>query len=119
MSQMASPEDIVNTFIDSIRPDFNYVIALTTFTASMVTVPVLFTFSTKESRRRLEFRLNVFSIFFCPALDILKVMWRCEYPHRTFLYLMHASCDLSSSLLLGKCSCILYVHIVYWRHHHE
>ncbi|KAG6328851.1 hypothetical protein ID866_10238 [Astraeus odoratus] len=68
-----SPEVIIDTYIDAIRPNFNYVVAITAFSACMVTLlVVLFAFSTKESRRRWVFLLNVFAICLCVILGIFN-----------------------------------------------
>ena len=73
MSQAASPEVIITAFIDAIHPNFNYVVGITAFSGCLVTLlVVLFAFSTKESRRRLVFHLNVFAICLALILGIFN-----------------------------------------------
>ena len=73
MSQAASPEVIITAFIDAIHPSFNYVVVLTTFSSCLLTLlVVLFAFSTKESRRRLVFHLNVLAICLALILGIFS-----------------------------------------------
>ncbi|KAG6325780.1 hypothetical protein ID866_13309, partial [Astraeus odoratus] len=58
-----SPEAIINIYIDDIRPSFNFAVVIAAFSGCMVALLViLFAFSTKESRRRWVFQLNVFAI---------------------------------------------------------
>ncbi|KAI6030980.1 hypothetical protein EDC04DRAFT_2605243 [Pisolithus marmoratus] len=69
MASVTSPEVIIDAFIAGIRPNFDYVLTDTAFSACLLTLlVVLFAFSTKESRRRLVFRLNVLAI--CVALTL-------------------------------------------------
>lgn len=75
MSQAASPEIIITSFIDAIHPNFNYVVGITAFSGCLVTLlVVLFAFSTKESRRRLVFRLNVLAILLALTLGVLNAI---------------------------------------------
>ncbi|KAI6154149.1 hypothetical protein BKA82DRAFT_24212 [Pisolithus tinctorius] len=61
--------EAVNAFVVAIRPSFNYILASTALSACLFTLLVaLFVFSTRESRRRVVFRLNVFAI--CLALTL-------------------------------------------------
>ena len=69
MSQASSQEVIITAFIDAIHPNFNYVVATTAFSSCLLTLlVVLFAFSTKESRARPVFHLNVLAI--CLALTL-------------------------------------------------
>ncbi|KAL4068906.1 hypothetical protein V8B97DRAFT_1872684 [Scleroderma yunnanense] len=73
MSTAVTPEAIITEFIASIHPNFNYVIGITAFAGCLLTLlVVLFAFSTKESRRRLVFHLNVLAIILCLILAILN-----------------------------------------------
>lgn len=61
--------EAVNAFVVAIRPSFNYILASTAMSACLFTLLVaLFVFSTRESRRRVAFRLNIFAI--CLALTL-------------------------------------------------
>ncbi|KAI6030991.1 hypothetical protein EDC04DRAFT_2605252 [Pisolithus marmoratus] len=72
MSSTTSAEAVIDDFIAAIRPDFDYVLAVAAFSACLFTLLiVLFAFSTKESRRRLVFRLNVLAICITMTLGIL------------------------------------------------
>ncbi|KAI6015608.1 hypothetical protein EDC04DRAFT_2948189 [Pisolithus marmoratus] len=69
MSSVKDSEAIINDFVDSIRPAFVLAVTNIAFSASLFTLfIVLVALSTKESRRRLAFRLNVFAI--CLALTM-------------------------------------------------
>ncbi|KAI6106389.1 hypothetical protein EDD16DRAFT_1713511 [Pisolithus croceorrhizus] len=73
MSSEAVAEVIINDFIAAIRPNFDYVLTDTAFSACLLTLlVVLFAFSTQESRRRLVFRLNVLAIIVALALGIFS-----------------------------------------------
>ncbi|KAL4075467.1 hypothetical protein J3A83DRAFT_1975525 [Scleroderma citrinum] len=73
MSQVADSQLIITTFIDGIRPSFNFVVGITAFNACLLTLLVImFVFSTRESRRRPVFRLNVMSILIATVLGILN-----------------------------------------------
>ncbi|KAI6012716.1 hypothetical protein F5J12DRAFT_718347 [Pisolithus orientalis] len=73
MSSVAGSETIINDFIAAIHPNFDYVLTDTAFSACLFTLLiVLFAFSTKESRRRLVFRLNVLAICVALALGIFS-----------------------------------------------
>ena len=73
MSQAASSEIIITGFIGAIRPSFDYVVVLTTLSSCLLTLlVVLFAFSTKESRRRLVFHLNVLAICLTLILGIFS-----------------------------------------------
>ncbi|KAI5998249.1 hypothetical protein EDD15DRAFT_2364048 [Pisolithus albus] len=72
MSSAISPDVVINAFIAGIRPYFDYVLSATAFSACLFTLLiVLFAFSTKESRRRLVFRLNVLAICVSMTLGVL------------------------------------------------
>ncbi|KAI6154172.1 hypothetical protein BKA82DRAFT_4098340 [Pisolithus tinctorius] len=63
MSSEISPDVIIDGFIAGIRPSFDAILSATAFSACLLTLlVVLFAFSTKESRQRLVFRLNVLAI---------------------------------------------------------
>ncbi|KIK29947.1 hypothetical protein PISMIDRAFT_6654 [Pisolithus microcarpus 441] len=69
MSSVTDPESIINEYVELIQPDLVALIANTAFSASLFTLlVVLLALSTKESRRRLVFRLNVLAI--CIALTM-------------------------------------------------
>ncbi|KAI6154200.1 hypothetical protein BKA82DRAFT_4098577 [Pisolithus tinctorius] len=77
MASAADPEVIINEFADSIRPALSLIIANTAFSASLLTLfVVLLALSTKESRRRMIFRLNVFAI--CVALTMGVLVGFCN-----------------------------------------
>ncbi|KIK29865.1 hypothetical protein PISMIDRAFT_671833 [Pisolithus microcarpus 441] len=72
MSSATNPDVVINAFIAGIHPYFDYVLAATAFSACLFTLlVVLFAFSTKESRRRLVFRLNVLAICVSMTLGVL------------------------------------------------
>ncbi|KAI6045884.1 hypothetical protein EDC04DRAFT_2888471 [Pisolithus marmoratus] len=59
MSSVTGSEVAIDTFIDEIRPSFNYIVADAACSGCLFTLlVVLLGFSTKESRRRLVFQLN-------------------------------------------------------------
>ncbi|KAI5983080.1 hypothetical protein EDC04DRAFT_1758855 [Pisolithus marmoratus] len=62
----------IDTFVAEIHQYFDYVLAGTAFSACLFTLlVVLFAFSTKESRRRLVFRLNVLAICIAITLGVM------------------------------------------------
>ncbi|KAI5995874.1 hypothetical protein EDD15DRAFT_2365372 [Pisolithus albus] len=72
MSSATSPDVIIEAFVAGIHPYFDYVLTATAFSACLFTLLiVLFAFSTKESRRRLVFQLNVLAICVAMTLGIL------------------------------------------------
>lgn len=72
MSSVTGSDSTINAFVDAIHPSFDYLLSCTAFSASLFTLlVVLFAFSTKESRRRVVFRLNVFAICLTLILGIL------------------------------------------------
>ncbi|KAI6015613.1 hypothetical protein EDC04DRAFT_2752015 [Pisolithus marmoratus] len=72
MSSVTGSESAINAFVDNIHPSFDYLLSCTAFSACLFTLlVVLFAFSTKESRRRVVFRLNVFAICLTLTLGIL------------------------------------------------
>ncbi|KAI6032525.1 hypothetical protein EDC04DRAFT_2233462 [Pisolithus marmoratus] len=69
MSSVTGSEVAIDAFIDEIRPSFNYIVADAACSGCLFTLlVVLLGFSTKESRRRLVFQLNVLAI--CVALTL-------------------------------------------------
>ncbi|KAI6031196.1 hypothetical protein BKA83DRAFT_4197121 [Pisolithus microcarpus] len=72
MSSATDPESIINTFVDDMRLTFVAIVVNTAFSASLFTLfVVLLALSTKESRRRLVFRLNVLAICLVLTMGIL------------------------------------------------
>ncbi|KAI6015611.1 hypothetical protein EDC04DRAFT_572440 [Pisolithus marmoratus] len=72
MSSATDPEAIINGFVDFIHPAFVVSVANTAFSASLFTLfVVLLALSTKESRRRTIFRLNVFAICLVLTMGVL------------------------------------------------
>ncbi|KAI6107568.1 hypothetical protein EDD16DRAFT_1712216 [Pisolithus croceorrhizus] len=72
MSSMADPETIISDFVQFIRPAFIRDVANTAFSASLFTLcVVLLVFSTKQSRRHVVFRLNVFAICLVLTMGVL------------------------------------------------
>ncbi|KAI6104899.1 hypothetical protein EDD16DRAFT_810259 [Pisolithus croceorrhizus] len=72
MSSATDSEAFVNAFINTIHPSFNYIVVNTAFSASLFTFCIfLFALSTKESRRRAVFRLNVFAICIVLVMGVL------------------------------------------------
>ncbi|KAI5998181.1 hypothetical protein EDD15DRAFT_2194368 [Pisolithus albus] len=64
--------EAVKVFISAIHPSFDFILASTALSASLFTLLVaLFVFSTKESRCRVVFRLNVFAICLALTLGVL------------------------------------------------
>lgn len=71
-SESVTGAEAVKAFINAIRPSFDYILASTALSACLFTLLVaLFVFSTKESRSRVVFRLNVFAICLAMTLGIL------------------------------------------------
>ncbi|KAI6136095.1 hypothetical protein F5141DRAFT_8719 [Pisolithus sp. B1] len=65
-------EEAVNAFINTIQSSFDFILASTALSACLFTLLVtLFVFSTRESRRRVVFRLNVFAICLSMTLGVL------------------------------------------------
>ncbi|KAI6098525.1 hypothetical protein F5141DRAFT_1253516 [Pisolithus sp. B1] len=72
MSSVADPETIISDFVQFIRPAFIRDVANTAFSASLFTLcVVLLALSTKQSRRHVVFRLNVFAICLVLTMGIL------------------------------------------------
>ncbi|KAI6015612.1 hypothetical protein EDC04DRAFT_2903712 [Pisolithus marmoratus] len=72
MSSATDPQATINEIIDSIYPAFILSVANAAFCASLFTLFVaLLALSTKESRRRLVFRLNVFAICIVLSMGVL------------------------------------------------
>ncbi|KIO00435.1 hypothetical protein M404DRAFT_763645 [Pisolithus tinctorius Marx 270] len=75
MSDRSSVKDsraIINGFAQTIRPAFVNTVANTAFSVSLFTLfGVLLALSTKESRRRVVFRLNVFVICLVLTMGVL------------------------------------------------
>ena len=68
MSQ-ADSQEVITAFVASIRPNFNYIVIAAALSGCILTLLiVLFAFSTKKSRRRPVFYLNVLAI--CLALTL-------------------------------------------------
>ncbi|KAI6012715.1 hypothetical protein F5J12DRAFT_891034 [Pisolithus orientalis] len=77
MSSVTDPEAIISGFVSGIHPAFVITVANTAFSASLFTLfVVLLALSTKESRRRVIFRLNVFAI--CIVLTMGIVIGFCN-----------------------------------------
>ncbi|KAI6137910.1 hypothetical protein BKA82DRAFT_35362 [Pisolithus tinctorius] len=75
MSSVTSSEAAVNAFVNIIRPNFDCLIIATAFSACLLTLfVVLFALSTKESRRRLAFRLNVLALCLALTTSILSFL---------------------------------------------
>ncbi|KAI6148145.1 hypothetical protein BKA82DRAFT_4148947 [Pisolithus tinctorius] len=73
MSSAADSEATIDAFVSSIHPSFDYIIVTTAFSACLFTLfVILFALSTKESRRRLAFRLNVLAICIALVTGILS-----------------------------------------------
>ncbi|KAI6101732.1 hypothetical protein EDD16DRAFT_1716316 [Pisolithus croceorrhizus] len=69
MSSVTNSDAAINAFVNAIHPNLNYIAANTAFSACLFTLAVvLLALSTKESRRRVVFRLNLFAI--CLALTM-------------------------------------------------
>ncbi|KAI6042570.1 hypothetical protein EDC04DRAFT_2600881 [Pisolithus marmoratus] len=72
MSSVTEPEAIIHGFVDLIRPSLVTIVVDTIFSASLFTLfVVLLALSTRESRRRLVFQLNVFAICFALTMGVL------------------------------------------------
>ncbi|KAI6044544.1 hypothetical protein EDC04DRAFT_2599295 [Pisolithus marmoratus] len=72
MSSVTDPEATINALVDFIRPYFVRIVTTAAFSASLFTLLiVLLALSTKESRRRVAFRLNVFAICIALTMDVL------------------------------------------------
>ncbi|KAI6137909.1 hypothetical protein BKA82DRAFT_4357385 [Pisolithus tinctorius] len=71
MSSVTGLETTLNGFVDEIRQNFNYVLAGIACSSRLFTLLVwLLGFSSKESRRRVVFQLNVLVIVICVALTL-------------------------------------------------
>ncbi|KAI6113614.1 hypothetical protein EDD16DRAFT_1865045, partial [Pisolithus croceorrhizus] len=65
-------EATINAFIETTRPNFDYIITITAFSACLFTLFILLlALSTRESRRRVVFRLNVLAICISLTTSIL------------------------------------------------
>ncbi|KAI6041847.1 hypothetical protein EDC04DRAFT_2565043 [Pisolithus marmoratus] len=72
MSSVTDSEATINAFVNTIRPSFDYIVATTASSACVFTLfVVLFALSTKESRHRLVFRLNVLAICLVLTMGVL------------------------------------------------
>ncbi|KAI6120966.1 hypothetical protein EDD16DRAFT_811100 [Pisolithus croceorrhizus] len=72
MSSAVDPQVIINKFVNVTYPVFVLLVANTAFSASLFTLfIVLLALSTKESRRRVVFRLNVFAICLVLTMSVL------------------------------------------------
>ncbi|KAI6045890.1 hypothetical protein EDC04DRAFT_3086649 [Pisolithus marmoratus] len=72
MSSVTDSEATINALVNTIHPSFDYIIAITAFSACLFTLfVILFALSTKESRCRLVFRLNVLAICLVLTMSIL------------------------------------------------
>lgn len=72
MSSATDPGTIVDQYVASIEPAFVVLLANTAFSASLFTLfVVLLALSTKESRRRVVFRLNVLAICIVLTMGVL------------------------------------------------
>ncbi|KAI6032530.1 hypothetical protein EDC04DRAFT_2898124 [Pisolithus marmoratus] len=77
MSSASDSEATIIAFVNTIRADFDYIVTITAFSASSFTLfVVLLALSTKESRRRVVFRLNALAI--CLALTTSIVAGLCN-----------------------------------------
>ncbi|KIO07124.1 hypothetical protein M404DRAFT_998544 [Pisolithus tinctorius Marx 270] len=66
------PEAAINALLDTIRPSFVFSVVNAAFSASLLTLfVILLALSTKESRRRVVFRLNVFAICLVLIMGVL------------------------------------------------
>ncbi|KAI6015659.1 hypothetical protein EDC04DRAFT_2578159 [Pisolithus marmoratus] len=73
MSSVTDSEATINAFVNAVRPGFNYVLANVAFSACLLTLCViLFALSTKKSRRRMVFRLNVLAICILLTMGVLS-----------------------------------------------
>ncbi|KAI5995865.1 hypothetical protein EDD15DRAFT_2546098, partial [Pisolithus albus] len=72
MSSTTDPETIINDYVELIRPAFVTLVTNTAFSSSLFTLlVVLLALSTKESRRRVVFRLNVLAICIVLTMAVL------------------------------------------------
>ncbi|KAI6102951.1 hypothetical protein F5141DRAFT_1293561 [Pisolithus sp. B1] len=72
MSSATDSEATINAFVTTIGLDFGYIIAITAFSACLFTLFVLLlALSTRESRRRIVFRLNMLAICLALTTSIL------------------------------------------------
>ncbi|KAI6030274.1 hypothetical protein EDC04DRAFT_85830 [Pisolithus marmoratus] len=72
MSPVTDSDPIIKAFVNLIHPAFVLVVANTAFSASLFTLfVILLALSTKESRRRVVFRLNAFAICIVLTMGIL------------------------------------------------
>ncbi|KAI6038849.1 hypothetical protein EDC04DRAFT_2895805 [Pisolithus marmoratus] len=71
-SSVTDSEAAISAFINTIHPNFNYIVTITAFSACLFTLfAVLLGLSTKESRRRIVFHLNVIAICLALTTSIL------------------------------------------------
>lgn len=72
MSSATDAGAIINGFVETIHPNFDNIIAISAFSACLLTLfTILFAFSTKRVRRSLAFRLNVCSLCIVLTMSIL------------------------------------------------
>ncbi|KAI6027023.1 hypothetical protein EDC04DRAFT_2899514 [Pisolithus marmoratus] len=72
MSSVTDSDAVINGFINTIHPNFDNLISISAFSACLFTLlVVLFALSTKESRQRLVFRLNVFALCIVLTMSVL------------------------------------------------
>ncbi|KAI6098798.1 hypothetical protein EV401DRAFT_2081914 [Pisolithus croceorrhizus] len=72
MSSATDPESTINKYVESIQPAFFVLLENTAFSASLFTLfVVLLALSTKESRRRVAFRLNVLVVCIVLMMGVL------------------------------------------------
>ncbi|KAI6106260.1 hypothetical protein EDD16DRAFT_1871019, partial [Pisolithus croceorrhizus] len=72
MSSATDPESTIDGYVERIQPAFFVLLANTAFSASLFTLfVVLLVLSTKESRRRVAFRLNVLAICIVLTMGVL------------------------------------------------
>ncbi|KAI6032529.1 hypothetical protein EDC04DRAFT_2605166 [Pisolithus marmoratus] len=65
-------EAAISAFINTIHPNFDYIVTITAFSACLFTLfAVLLGLSTKESRRRIVFHLNVLAVCLALTTSIL------------------------------------------------
>ncbi|KAI5981428.1 hypothetical protein EDD15DRAFT_375195 [Pisolithus albus] len=99
MSSVTYPESIINDYVEFMQPVFVTLIVNAAFSASLFTLlVVLLALSTKESRRRLVFRLNVFAI--CIALTMGIVVGFCDGKLLLMLYLPPSALSVTSMALV-------------------
>lgn len=131
MSSVSDSEATIIAFIDTIRPNFDYITAMTAFSACLFTLFVLLlALSTKESRRRVVFRLNVLAI--CTVLTTSILAGLCNWkaivdpynPVSTSVFIaadaFHASNHFDKKfripILRQMCSGSIYYSLGQWRH---